>query len=146
MALLLANKTYIKFDADGTATFYKSKEARKRTKSTTSSKDIIAKYNEILTELNDDELLYYSPEDRKKFESWLTEAKEYKKNLAVYNINGHYPLMAQYFEDVDQSIPEIICEVRYLNLAEEANYSVKAIYAKAKEHEIFGKADEVEDC
>ena len=64
MALLLKDKTYVKFESNGTFYVYKNKAARNKTKATTAPSTVLAKYEEILSELSSKIRLYYDPEAR----------------------------------------------------------------------------------
>ncbi len=146
MALLLKDKTYLKFETDGTFYIYKNKAARNRIKKATSYKVVLAKYEEILLSFSNGILLYYSPEDRLNVKNWAAELNKYRQDLSTHNITGHYPLMQQYIEDVDNTIPEIIYSARYPKLAADGEYLLKNIYKLVKERNLFGKQEDIKDC
>jgi len=69
MALLLKDKTYVKFEPDGTFYIYDSKSARNKAKKATNPDAVLAKYGEVIGELSDPVRQYYSPEDRKNLKA-----------------------------------------------------------------------------
>jgi uncharacterized membrane protein len=65
MALLNSNNRYIKLEKDGNYKIYASEEARKRIKESTPGETILAKYRELLKNLEGPEqaeFRYYDPE------------------------------------------------------------------------------------
>ena len=140
MALLLNNKSYVKFEADGTFYIYKNKTARNSNKKATTSDEVISKYSEIYFSLASKAATW--AESTK----WKAEFDNYWEHLQALNSEGHYPLMQQYVEDVDKTIPEIISSGELPKLADEAGGSLEKIYELAKKYEIFGKQEDIKDC
>ena len=136
MALLnLANK-YIKLNSDGTFEIYASKEARLRVKQCTDSNTILEKYRAVARELEADvELRYFDPTGfAKKYDPWIAEYLRYDYNLSMHIVDGDYPLMAEYYPDVADSIPNII-ESGSIDLSED---TADEIYNKAKQRKYWG--------
>lgn len=147
MALLLKNKTYLKFEIDGTFYVYKNKAARNRTKSAKhSSNEVLTKYTGLLMELNSAERRRYDPNWVETLSQWETELAKYRKNLQLAITNDDYPLIQQYIENINETIPEIISGGQLPKLAKEADYSLDKIYKLAKDYEIFGKKEDIKNC
>jgi hypothetical protein len=139
MALINSSNRYIKLDKDGYYEVYSSEEARKKVKESTSGEVILSKYRELLAELEQpaqDEFRYYDPEGFAAIYDPLDlEYHRYWYNFDNYIIGQEYPIMAQIYPDVADSIPEIIeagCIPQTNNDAEEA-------YIKAKQIKRFGE-------
>ena len=139
MALINSNGNYIKLAKDGTYEIYASEEARNRLKNCTSAETVLAKYRELITELEKPEQLdfrYYDPENFAAIYDPLEE--EYHRYW--YNFNNHiigqeYPIMAKYYSDVAYSIPEIIEIARIPKEYKD----VEEAYIKAKQIKRFGE-------
>lgn len=143
MALILPNNMYLKIDLQGNYVLYKNKTARTREKKSTSSKTILAKYREILAEFNT--LEYQRYHEKTGIEKlWYLEYKKYCDNLYAGNAKEDYPLMKEYFADVNKTIPEIITKGT-LGIAYYAE-SLEALYQLIKKCEIFGKAEDIKDA
>lgn len=135
MALVCKNNGhYIKVDEKGNFEFYPSLESRARIKSAVDSAVIIAKYQEIIKELEaDEERRYYDSENfSAEYDPWLAEFQRYLNDLSDYNYGKRYPLMQKYYPNVSDSIPEII-EAGSI-YAEKATIEDMYIYAKEKKY------------
>lgn len=110
MALINGQGKYIKLYENGKYEIYRSEAARKRTKSSTSSDIIIKKYIELLHNLeNQMERRYYDPSGfTSEYDPLEAEYQRYRYNLINHNTTEEYPLMAQYYPDVADSIPDIV--------------------------------------
>lgn len=141
MALLNSKGQYIKLAVDGGYEVYASQEARSRTKNSTPSESILAKYRELLVNLaTQEEFSYYDPAGFTEAYSTLQdEYHRYERALILHKTGESYPLMAAIYPDVEFSIPEIIeagCLPRNYKDVEEA-------YLIAKERNRFGETTDV---
>ena len=137
MALINSKNRYIKLYEDGTYEVYSSEEARKRFKKSTASSVILAKYLELISDLeSQEEFHYYDPEGfTAAYCPLISEYETYSYNLINYITGQEYPIMAEYYPDVADSIPEIIeaaCIPQTSKDLEEA-------YIKAKQVKRFGE-------
>ena len=142
MALIIKNNNYLRIDGNGNYIIYKNKTARNKEKK---SLPILAKYNEILTELEKDtqEKAYYDPEYLRTRLAWENELLLYKQSISC-NINTNkFPLIEQYFPDINQTIPTIIQKGK---IWVPQNLTQEEVYNFIKKYEIFGKADEIKDA
>lgn len=112
MALIDKEGHYIKLDKGGAFEIYPSEEARLRVKGSTSPQSILKKYLEIISDLYSpkyEELHYYgNGEFDKLFQGWMTEYQHYQHNYSNSIVGEEYPLMAEYYPDVADSIPQIL--------------------------------------
>lgn len=113
MALINSDGRYIKLDKDDNFEIYISKEAREQIKNSTPAEVVLAKYTEIYTALHSEEYAefrYYDPENYWALvHSWEEEYQRYANHIqqGTYNELETYPLMAEYYPDVANSIPKI---------------------------------------
>lgn len=139
MALINSKGKYIKLDKDGYYEVYTSEEARKRLKASTSGEIILAKYRELLAELESPEqaeFRYYDPEGFAAIYDPLDiEYHRYWYNFDNYITGEEYPIMAKIYPDVADSIPEII-EAACIP---QTNKDVEEAYIKAKQLKRFGE-------
>lgn len=143
MALINSKGKYIKLGKDGTYEVYPSEEARKRLKASTSGDVILAKYRELIRELEkpeQDEFRYYDPDSFTAiYDPLVEEYYRYWYNFDNYIIGQEYPIMAEIYPDIADSIPEIIeaaCIPHEYKDVEEA-------YIKAKQLKRFGETLDV---
>ena len=112
MALINNSGYYIKLNSDGTFEMYSSEVDRLKLKAATDSSLILQKYIEILLDLQSEkyaEMRYYDRESwSQQYDSWLSEFNRYDNNLIQHITTETYPLMAEYYPDVADSIPNII--------------------------------------
>jgi hypothetical protein len=110
MALLNVTNRYIKLTKDGYYEIYPSAEARLSAKESTHSDIILRKYQELLAELDQqDEFRYYDPDGFDAvYMPLLAEYRRYHYNLINHIVGQEYPIMAEFYTDVNKSIPEII--------------------------------------
>ena len=141
MALLLANKTYLKLELDGQYYIFKNKTARNKLKKYNLSQEIILKYTEILNNLFDPELGDYDYNASSEIQKWSVEYQQYLHDLSTFTVGNKYPLMEQYYPDISKSIPEV---VRTGRLAIKAD-TLEELYDKVKRYNVFGPAEEITD-
>ena len=136
MAFLNSASKYIKLNLDGTFEIYASQEARLRVKQATPCETILEKYRTVARELEADlEFRYYDPEGfAQKYDPWIAEHQRYEYNLSLYITDEEYPLMAEYYSDVADSIPQIV-EAGSIDISDE---TVAKIYIKAKQRNYWG--------
>ena len=110
MALINNQGKYIKLYPNGVYEIYRSEAAREKIKYSTDAKIIIKKYVTLLKELeNQMERRYYDPSGfANEYDPLEAEYQRYRYNLVNHNATEEYPLMAQYYPDVADSIPDII--------------------------------------
>ena len=140
MALINKDGQYIKLDKGGAFEIYPSEEARLRAKKSTSPQIILKKYFEIISDLYSpkyDELHYYgNGEFDNLFRGWMTEYQHYQHNYSNHIVGEEYPLMAEYYPDVADSIPQILVAGTvgnyHLDSAEES-------YIQAKQDKMWGE-------
>lgn len=138
MALLNTKNYYIKLSEDGSYEVWASKEARDKVKNSTPSEYILAKYKELISNLEaQEDFAYYDKETFfNQYISLLNEYDRYQYNLNHYIVDQDYPIMSEYYIDVCNTIPEIIESARILS--DEA-INLEAAYKKAKEVKRFGE-------
>lgn len=144
MAFINKDNRYIKVLEDGSYFVYSSKEAREREKEATSSSIIIKKYNELIQKL-----LANKKKREKNPDSWIKEytdlTNEYmlynnSLNNFKYNPDSLYPIMAKYYPDVADSIPDII-EAGMTIVSGDSN-SIEDTYNIFKERGRFGETED----
>ena len=141
MALLTQENKYITVKADGTFEIYQSEAARLFIKQSTAAEEILLKYQEILENLAADfELRYYDPS---RFEQlygpWLREYQNYEYALQEHILTFKFPLMSEFFPDIEKTIPNIIeagCICKSFS-------DVKTAYEAVKEAQYWGKTRDV---
>ena len=141
MALLTQENKYIIVKADGTFEVYQSEAARLSIKQSTAAEEILLKYQEILENLAADvELRYYDPS---RFEQlygpWLREYQNYEYALQEHILTFKFPLMSEFFPDIEKTIPNIIeaggiCK---------SFSDVKTAYEAVKEAQYWGETRDV---
>lgn len=164
MAFLQDNK-YIKLFENGSFKVYSSEAKRLKHKNATSSEVILAKYRELESELDaqvvqlitaagypesamSDPDLYDTlislpgaQELAEKLGEFNTEFSQYNSDLANEQGTQHeFPIMAQIYPDVKDSIPEII---EGANIGIWKATTLADMYEEAKAKHRFG---ETEDC
>lgn len=110
MALLNDKGEYIKLCSDGMYEIYASEEARLKVKNSTPGGVIIAKYQTLINDLEQQhERWYYDSEAfDAEYQAIYAEYYRYEYNY-IHHISGQsYPIMMQYYADVNDSIAEII--------------------------------------
>ena len=138
MALINQQGKYIKLYSDGTYEVYSSAAARDRHRSSPDSAIIIRKYKQLMRDLESNkELWYYNPVEFDRQHSALdAEYQLYCYNLMNYTTSGEYPIMAQYYPDVKNTIPDIVergC------ISFDATDSTTSTYEVAKNKQRWGK-------
>lgn len=112
MALINTKGNYIKLKVDGSYEVYTSGEARDRVKTATSSEVILTKYRELIANLEKPELAEFRYYDLEGFAAMydplVKEYRKYSHNLNNYITGNEYPIMAEIYSDVADSIPEIV--------------------------------------
>lgn len=164
MAFLKDNK-YIRLLEDGSFKVYSSAEKRAQHKNATSSEVILAKYQELRADLNTQltQIVLdagYTQEDIanpdlhdilivlpgiqnlvKELEELNDELYEYESDLSNEQGAKHdFPLIAKFYPDVKDSIPEII---EGANIGIWKSSKLADMYEEAKAKHRFG---ETEDC
>jgi hypothetical protein len=141
MALKRVDKNeYIKISLDGTFKIYKTSKERAKEKKANTFEEVIAKYQEILTNIRkDQERLYYDPNFRPLLYQWEAEYEKYLQMHLRGKKCKDFPLMAQYISDVKESLPELICEGQ-LGVSGD---TLEKVYKSVKDCGYFG---DVEDC
>lgn len=110
MALINQDGNYIKIYQDGRYEIFASEDARIQQKAATSKELILAKYLEVLLNLEkQDEFHYYDEEAfEKEYSAWAAEYQNYLYNLSAGISGEEYPLMASIYPEVSSSIPAVI--------------------------------------
>ena len=132
---------YIKLDLDGTFKVYAASEDRNAEKLAPSFTQVSAKYQQIIRSLwADKERLYYEPGFREHIIMWETEYSHYLRMHAQGLKQGNFPLIKQYFDNLEDSLPKLLFRgrvgLRNVTTLQEA-------YSQAKYFDYFG---DVEDC
>jgi hypothetical protein len=139
MALINLNGKYIKLYEDGRYEMYTSEAARKKLKESTPGKVILNKYEELIADLEKPEqaeFRYYDPEGFAAiYDPLVQEYRDYQYNFDNYITGQEYPIMAEYYPDVADSIPELVVAARISQLGE----SLEESYIKAKQVKRFGE-------
>jgi hypothetical protein len=71
----------------------------------------------------------------------MDEASLYKRSINRGDTSAEFPLMKKYVKNIKKTIPRIISIGRFAF----KETSIKEIYEKIKQFEIFGTAEEVKD-
>lgn len=132
---------YIKLDLDGTFIIYKTTTERVLEKNAPSFKTISAKYQSIISAMYaDTERVYYDPKFKRLISDWETEYARYANTAQRREKGTDFPLMKQYFENIENSLPKIILtgQVGVYNAT-----TLQEVYDQVKHYQYFG---EVEDC
>jgi hypothetical protein len=110
MALINQDGKYIKLYQDGSYEIFASEATRDLQKAATSKELILAKYLEVILNLEkQEEFHYYDPEAfDKEYSAWAAEYQTYLYNLSAGISGEEYPLMASIYPDVSNSIPSVI--------------------------------------
>ena len=137
MALINLKNRYIKLYKDGSYEIYTSEEARNRVKQSVSPETILGKYRELLIALEQQaEFSYYDPDNfSAQYDPLYKEYRRYQHNLKSCNASQEYPIMAQYYPDVADSIPEIIEGGRVYKIFN----TIEEAYNTAKQLKQFGE-------
>ena len=143
MALLLADKSYLKIDSNGNYIIYKNKTARAKEKKL-NHKTVFDKYTQLLEENKlSSELLYYNIDAANHYFEILDESNKYARAVQNGYANEEFPIMAEFFPNIKDSIPTIISSGG-IGLPKK-NMTTEEVYEFIKRYEIFGKIDEVKD-
>ena len=143
MALLLANKSYLKIDSNGNYIIYKNKTVRAKEKKL-NHQTIFDKYIQLLEENKlSSELLYYNTDAANYYFEILDESNRYARAVQNGYTNEEFPIMAEFFPTIKDSIPTIISSGG-IGLPKK-NMTTEEVYEFIKKYEIFGKIDEVKD-
>lgn len=143
MALLLADKSYLKIDSNGNYIIYKNKTARAKEKKL-DFQTVINKYNQLLEENKlSGELMYYNTEAADYYLKILDESNRYMQAVQYGYTNEEFPIITEFFPSIKNSIPTII-RSGGIGLPKK-NMTTEEVYEFIKRCEIFGKIDEVKD-
>jgi hypothetical protein len=136
----LNNGQYIKVELDGTVSIYKTRAERLREKRAPLFEVVRAKYKIIIHELQKNkERLYYDPAYALLLQQWEAEFEKYIEAHRVGHKNKNFPLMSQYFPNVSDSLPELICKCQ----VGVSGTTLAEVYESVRRNGYFG---EVEDC
>lgn len=137
MALINSQNRYIRILPDGTFMIYASEADRLREKNATKAEIIIASYDNLITALlADEERQYYDTESwDTEYSGLCNERLRYIYDLQNHILGNSYPLMAQHFPDIADSIPAII---------ESGSLVIGAdnLYPLAKDRGYFGETED----
>ena len=141
MALLNQNEEYIKLNTNGSYDIYASQEDREKVKNSTPFEIIKNKYQEIIDSyLADEERQYYDSKAwQQEYWAWDEEYQRYLYDIQLAKGAGEYPLMAQYYPDIANSVPNIIQSGSIVVEAETG----EEIYEIAKERKYWGETEDV---
>lgn len=141
MAFINLTNRYIKLLPNGEFEVYASEEARNKVKNSTDSKIILTKYKELLENLaKQQDFICYDPEGfAAQYGPLEKEYDRYQYNLDHYIVGEEYPIMAQYYSDVTNTIPEIIEKCSIPLMGE----TLDEAYLKAKQLKRFGETIDV---
>jgi len=135
MGLILKDNKYLKIDIYGNYIIYKNKTSRVKEKQATNPELILKKYDEIINETSSWEYVRYHEKTGLE-KQWIIEYNEYHYNLINHIMGGKYPLMAEYFPDIEDTISEIITRGQ-LPLRTK---TLKEMYNKIKDLNLFEEA------
>jgi hypothetical protein len=137
MALVNSENLYIKLEVDGSFEIYSSEEARLKIKQSTTGETILAKYRELITELEQQsDFMYYDPKGFvAQYALLQKEYQRYCYNFTNHIVGQEYPIMTEIYPDVTESIPEIIEAGQTLL---DGN-SLEELYVNAKQVKRFGE-------
>lgn len=139
MALINETGQYIRLCEEDRFEIYTSSEARQRFKNAPQADEIVKKYVQILTTLDSpecDEFRYYNSEEFSTlYSGWQNEFHQYYHNLLHGVFGQDYPLMAEYFPNVRDSIPEILMK----GMLGQQRLPVAEAYVAAKENRTYGE-------
>ena len=141
MALLNSKNCYIKLTQSGRYEIYASEEARKKVKKSTSGETILAKYLELINDLDKQaEYRCYDPEGfYAKYVPLDQEYLRYKHNFVKHIVGQEYPIMAEIYPDVADSIPEIV-EAGTIKVS---GKDLEDVYLNIKQLARFGETSDV---
>lgn len=141
MALLNQSEEYIKLNTNGSYDIYASLEDRENIKNATPFEIIKTKYQEIIDSyLADEERQYYdSTAWQQEFWSWDEEYKRYLYDIQLAKGATSYPLMAQHYPDIANSVPNII---QSGSIVVETETGAE-IYEIAKERKYWGETEDI---
>lgn len=141
MALINSLGRYVKLDKDGAFEVYVNEEARLKLKASTPAETICRKYEEVIAQLHSveyAEMRYYSPKEYNDLLSaWEDEYGRYDYRLitGTFDEDETYPLMAEYYPDVADSVPKIIARGTIGPSLE----TVEQTYIQAKQDKSWGE-------
>ena len=143
MALLLADKSYLKIDSNGNYIIYKNKTARVKEKKL-NHQTVFDKYSQLLKENKlSSELMYYNDSAANYYLEILDESNRYAQAVQHGYTNEEFPIITEFFPNIKDSIPAII-RAGGIGLPKK-NMTTEEVYEFIKRCEIFGKIDEVKD-
>ena len=88
-------------------------------------------------------MLYYNIEAANHYFEILNESNKYARAVQNGYTNEEFPIMAEFFPNIKDSIPTIISSGG-IGLPKK-NMTTEEVYEFIKRREIFGKIDEVKD-
>ena len=122
---------------------YKNKTARAKEKKL-NHQIVFDKYIQLLEENKlSSELLYYNIDAANHYFKILDESNKYARVVQNGYTNEEFPIMAEFFPNIKDSIPTIISSGG-IGLPKK-NMTTEEVYEFIKRREIFGKIDEVKD-
>jgi hypothetical protein len=141
MALKIKNTNYyLKLNLDGTFILYESPTDRLSEKTAPTPEQISAKYRKILAKLSqNEERCYYDPTYCSLLDSWEAEYSRYLRAARQQSKETNFPLMAEYFNNIEDSLPQVHETGRIAVRGE----TLTEFYNWVKDSKVFG---EVEDC
>lgn len=141
MALLNDKEEYIKLNTNGDYDIYATQQNRENVKNSTSPVTIKSKYEQIITNLdNDEERKYYDAKAwQEEYALWRNEYQRYLYDIQLAKGATTYPLMKQYYTDIEDTIPNIIQSGSIVVEAETG----KEIYEIAKERKYWGETEDI---
>lgn len=141
MALLNKEENYIKVNNDGSYDIYENAIEREKVKSAPSHEVIVSKYQGILETLDaDEERKYYDITNwQEEYYAWSNEMQRYIYDYQMKKGAGEYPLMTQYFENIKDTIPNIIQS----GSIEIKTDTTKEIYELSKERKYWGETEDI---
>jgi hypothetical protein len=136
MALIDQEGKYIKLSQKGEFEIYTSEEARIKVKNSIPGEAILNKYLELIKNLElQEERRYYDPDWHKEYIALCTEYQDYRYDLNNCITGKEYPIMASFYPDITNSIPDIICK----GIINMSVCSVEEAYTDAKQSKYWGE-------
>lgn len=141
MALLNEKEEYIKLNTNGDYDIYASQEDREKVKHSTPYIVIKEKYEQLISDLDaDEERQYYDSKAWDiEYSGWRDEYNRYLYDVQLAKGGTSYPLMAQYYPDIANSVPNIIQSGSIVIETETG----EQIYEIAKERKYWGETEDV---
>ena len=142
MALKITkNNYYVKLDINGNFKIYKTAKERASEKMAPNFNDVCSKYSLIIQNFwRDSERFYYDPTLPDLIKAWTAEAVRYQQcYIEGRSSKAKFPLMAQYINNIEKSLPEIIS----IGQVRVEGETLEEVYNYVKQHGYF---NDVEDC